>query len=156
MLRRKNLRPASVIFTTGEDEVRGAQQYVRERLQQAEVHQVGEEADSHHQHWEAFKDVQTRQDSCRELDTFTQDTGVVVATFHCRILFKFEGRDIHSPLSCTLLFDWWLLCILLLVLPSSTGQRLVGRQREGEEQEKRVPERETFKNMPDFILLWIE
>lgn len=67
-----------------------------------------------------------------------------------------KDGDIHSPLSCTLLFDWWLLCILLLVLPSSTGQRLVGRQREGEEQENRVPERETFKNMPDFILLWIE
>lgn len=82
----------SHIFTTREDEVRGTQQYVRERLQQAEVHQVGEEADSHHQHWEAFKDVQTRQDSCRELDTFTQDTGVMVSAFHCGILSKYEGR----------------------------------------------------------------
>lgn len=30
----------------------------------------------------------------------------------------------YSPLSCTLLFDLWPLCILLLVLPSSIGQQL--------------------------------
>lgn len=57
---------------TGEDEVWGAQQDVGESLQEAEVHQVGEEADSHHQHWEAFKNIETCQHTCRELDTFTQ------------------------------------------------------------------------------------
>lgn len=60
-----------VTLTTGEDEVGGAQQYVGESLQEAEVHQVGEEADSHHQHWEAFKYIEPCQHTCRELDTFT-------------------------------------------------------------------------------------
>ena len=62
----------SVVCTAGEDEVRGAQQYVGEGLQEAEVHQVGEEADRHHQHREAFKNVKTCQHACRKLDTFTQ------------------------------------------------------------------------------------
>lgn len=30
----------------------------------------------------------------------------------------------YSPVKCTLLFDWWRLCILLLALPSSTDQQL--------------------------------
>lgn len=43
--------------TTRENEVRGAQKYVGECPQEAEVNEVGEEADSHHQHWEAFKHI---------------------------------------------------------------------------------------------------
>lgn len=44
----------------------------------------------------------------------------------------------YSPLSCTLLFDWWLLCILLLVLPSSTGRQLSDdKAKQGEKQSKR-------------------
>lgn len=57
-------KESKAILTTREDEVRGAQQYVGERLQEAEVHQVGEEADSHHQHWEAFKNIETCQHTC--------------------------------------------------------------------------------------------
>lgn len=60
------------MHTAGEDEVRGAQQYVGERLQEAKVDQVSEEADRHHQHWEAFKNIKTGQHACRELDTNTQ------------------------------------------------------------------------------------
>lgn len=60
-----------VRITAGEDEVWRAQHYVGESLQEAKVHQVGEEASSHHQHWEAFKHVETCQHSCRELGTFT-------------------------------------------------------------------------------------
>ena len=62
----------SVVHTAGEDEVRGAQQYVGEGLQEAEVHQVGEQANSHHKHWEAFKNVKTSQHACRELNTSTK------------------------------------------------------------------------------------
>lgn len=59
------------------------------------------------------------------------DTGVVNYIFHCSIFLKTRAqgrphRSTYSPLSCTLLFDWWLLCILLLVLPSSTNQQLGG------------------------------
>ena len=42
-----------------------------------------------------------------------------------------KDGDIHSPLSCILLFGWWLLCILLLVLPSSRGRRLRGETKRG-------------------------
>lgn len=61
-----------VTLTTGEDEVRGAQEYVGEGLQEAKIHQVCEEADSHHQYWKALKNIQTNQHTCRELDTSTQ------------------------------------------------------------------------------------
>lgn len=64
--------------TTGEDEVWGAQQYVGESLQEAKVHQVGEEANSNHQHWEAFKNVETCQHTCRELEKVAQ---TVVTSF---------------------------------------------------------------------------
>lgn len=37
-----------VTLTTGEDEVWGAQKYVREGLQESEINQVCEETDSHH------------------------------------------------------------------------------------------------------------
>lgn len=59
---------ASDCRTTGEDEIGGAQHYVGEGLQEAKIHQVGEEADSHHQQWEAFKNIESCQHTCRELE----------------------------------------------------------------------------------------
>lgn len=53
-----------IMLTTGEDEVWGCQQYVGERLQETKIHQVCEEADSHHQHGEAFKNIQACQHTC--------------------------------------------------------------------------------------------
>lgn len=61
-----------VTLTTGEDEVWGAQKYVREGLQESEINQVCEETDSHHQHWKAFEHIEAYQHPCRELDTSTE------------------------------------------------------------------------------------
>lgn len=111
-------------LTTGEDEVGGTQQNVGEGLQEAEVHQVGEEPDSHHQHWEAFKEIETCKHTCWELHTQVKGNSSVVKEQLVIITDFYNKRQIYSPVSCILLFDWWLLCILLLVLPSSTGQQL--------------------------------
>lgn len=65
----KNLKSAFVVLTTGKDEVWRTQQYVGEGLQEAKIHQICEEANSHHQHWEAFKNIETCQHTCGGLDT---------------------------------------------------------------------------------------
>lgn len=59
-------------LTTGQNEVRRAQHYVGERLQEAKVDQVGEEASSHHQQGEPFKQIQTCQHGCGKLGTIAQ------------------------------------------------------------------------------------
>lgn len=69
------------MLTTGEDKVWGAQRDVRESLQEAKVHQVGEEADPHHQHWEALKEIETGQHPCGELDTFTHTQDALLTTW---------------------------------------------------------------------------
>lgn len=57
----------------------------------------------------------------------------------------------YSPLSCTLLFDWWLLCILLLVLPSSTGRQLSDdKAKQGEKQSKRG---KNINREPEFFVI---
>lgn len=67
-----------VTLTTGEDEVWGAQKYVGEGLQESKINQVCEEADSHHQHWKAFKHIEANQHPCRELDTSTETVNTTV------------------------------------------------------------------------------
>lgn len=67
-----NVSPVSERLTTGQDEVGGAQHYVRERLQEAKVDQVGEEADSHHQQGEAFEQIETHQHGRGKLGTVVQ------------------------------------------------------------------------------------
>lgn len=71
-IRLKPRTPNPLCFgpTTRENEVWGAQKYVRECLQEAEVNKVGEEANSHHQHWEAFKHIEACQYTCRKLETY--------------------------------------------------------------------------------------
>ena len=92
----------SAVLTTGEDEVWGAQQYVGESLQEAEVHQVGEEADSHHEYWESFKNIETCQHTCRELHTFTQTVktgvclGILLPYIHKKQVHKENGMTIFS------------------------------------------------------------
>lgn len=57
--------------TTRENKVWGTQKYVRECPQKSKVNQVGEEANSHHQHWESLKNIEAEQHTCRKLE-YTQ------------------------------------------------------------------------------------
>lgn len=57
--------------TTRENKVRGGQKYVGECPQESKVNQVGEEANSHHQHWESLKKIEAEQHTCRKLE-YTQ------------------------------------------------------------------------------------
>lgn len=72
--------PKSIVTfvpTTRENKVWRAQKYVRECPQEAKVNQVGEEANSHHQHWESFKNIEAEQHTCRKLETYTKEFGFV-------------------------------------------------------------------------------
>lgn len=58
--------------TTRQNKVWGAQKYVRESPQESKVNQVGEEANSHHQHWEPLKNIEAQQHTCGKLQKTTK------------------------------------------------------------------------------------
>lgn len=84
----ESLKQVYANHTTGEDEVWGAQEYVGKRSQETKIHQICKEAESHHRERKTFKNIETCQHTCRELDTLKHGETAAqwsAPAFYCNI-----------------------------------------------------------------------